>query len=51
MWFVVEKILENREAGVALKTQAVLFRASHHSAPLKSAIASRLAALVVHNSV
>jgi DNA helicase-2/ATP-dependent DNA helicase PcrA len=33
--FVVEKILENREAGVALKTQAVLFRASHHSAPLE----------------
>jgi DNA helicase II / ATP-dependent DNA helicase PcrA len=33
--YVVEKVLENREAGLALKTQAVLFRASHHSAPLE----------------
>jgi DNA helicase-2/ATP-dependent DNA helicase PcrA len=33
--FVVEKILENREVGLALKSQAVLFRASHHSAPLE----------------
>jgi DNA helicase-2/ATP-dependent DNA helicase PcrA len=33
--YIVEKVLENREAGLALKTQAVLFRASHHSAPLE----------------
>ena len=33
--YVVEKILENREAGIALKSQAVLFRASHHSASLE----------------
>jgi DNA helicase-2/ATP-dependent DNA helicase PcrA len=33
--YVVEKILENREAGLALRTQAILFRASHHSAPLE----------------
>jgi DNA helicase-2/ATP-dependent DNA helicase PcrA len=33
--FVVEKILENREVGLALKSQAVLFRAPHHSAPLE----------------
>lgn len=29
--FVVEAILENRELGLALKDQAVLFRGSHHS--------------------
>jgi ATP-dependent DNA helicase UvrD/PcrA len=33
--YVAEKILENREAGIALKRQAVLFRASHHSAALE----------------
>ena len=29
--FVVESILENRELGMQLKDQAVLFRGSHHS--------------------
>ena len=29
--YVVEQVLESREQGIALKTQAVLFRASHHS--------------------
>src|SRR5262249_51523187 len=33
--YVVEKVLENREAGLALKSQAILFRASHHSSPLE----------------
>ena len=33
--FVAQQILESREAGVALKAQAVLFRASHHSAQLE----------------
>jgi len=33
--YVAEAILENRERGILLKTQAVLFRASHHSAPLE----------------
>src|SRR6266700_7386206 len=33
--YVVEKVLENREAGAALKSQAILFRASHHSGPLE----------------
>ena len=32
---MVEKVLENREAGLALKTRAILFRASHHSGPLE----------------
>jgi ATP-dependent DNA helicase UvrD/PcrA len=32
--YVAERILEHREAAVPLKQQAVLFRASHHSAPL-----------------
>lgn len=33
--FVAEQVLEAREAGLRLKDQAVLFRASHHSAPLE----------------
>jgi DNA helicase-2/ATP-dependent DNA helicase PcrA len=33
--YIVEHILESREAGIALKSQAVLFRASHHSASLE----------------
>ncbi len=33
--YVAEKILEFREAGDSLKKQAVLFRASHHSAVLE----------------
>ena len=39
--YVAEKILENRERGILLKTQAVLFRASHHSAPLEIELARR----------
>jgi DNA helicase-2/ATP-dependent DNA helicase PcrA len=39
--FVVEKVLENREAGQALKTQAVLFRASHHSGALEVELTRR----------
>jgi DNA helicase-2/ATP-dependent DNA helicase PcrA len=39
--FVVERVLENREAGAALKQQAVLFRASHHSGPLEVELTRR----------
>ncbi|HLH94261.1 MAG TPA: ATP-dependent helicase [Xanthobacteraceae bacterium] len=39
--YVVEKVLANREAGVALKAQAVLFRASHHSGPLEVELTRR----------
>jgi ATP-dependent DNA helicase UvrD/PcrA len=39
--YVVEKVLEQREAGLTLKQQAVLFRASHHSAPLEIELARR----------
>jgi DNA helicase II / ATP-dependent DNA helicase PcrA len=39
--YVVEKILEHREAGLALKSQAVLFRASHHSGPLEIELTRR----------
>jgi len=39
--FVVEKILENREAGIALKSQAVLFRTSSHSAGLEIELTRR----------
>ena len=39
--YVVQKVLEQREAGLTLKQQAVLFRASHHSAPLEIELARR----------
>jgi DNA helicase II / ATP-dependent DNA helicase PcrA len=39
--YIVEKILENREQGIALKAQAVLFRASHHGAPLEVELTRR----------
>jgi DNA helicase-2/ATP-dependent DNA helicase PcrA len=39
--YVVETILANREAGIGLKAQAVLFRASHHSATLEVELTRR----------
>lgn len=39
--YVVASILENREAGIELKRQAVLFRASHHSARLEMELTRR----------
>jgi DNA helicase-2/ATP-dependent DNA helicase PcrA len=39
--YIVEKILETREAGIILKAQAVLFRASHHSASLEVELTRR----------
>jgi DNA helicase II / ATP-dependent DNA helicase PcrA len=39
--FVVETVLRNREGGIALKEQAVLFRTSHHSAMLEIELARR----------
>ncbi|MCS0493766.1 ATP-dependent helicase [Ancylobacter sp. MQZ15Z-1] len=39
--FVASQVLENREAGIALKQQAVLFRASHHSGPLEVELTRR----------
>jgi DNA helicase-2/ATP-dependent DNA helicase PcrA len=39
--YVAEKVLENRETGVALKSQAVLFRASHHSGHLEVELTRR----------
>jgi DNA helicase-2/ATP-dependent DNA helicase PcrA len=38
---IVTAILENREAGTALKEQAVLFRTSHHSALLEIELSKR----------
>jgi DNA helicase II / ATP-dependent DNA helicase PcrA len=38
---VVDRVLEYRESGVLLKRQAVLFRASHHSAQLELELARR----------
>jgi DNA helicase-2/ATP-dependent DNA helicase PcrA len=39
--FVVESVLDNRERGALLKQQAVLFRASHHSAALEIELTRR----------
>ena len=39
--FVVEQVLARRELGIALKSQAVLFRASHHSAALEIELTRR----------
>ena len=39
--YVATTILENREAGTALKDQAVLFRTAHHSAMLEVELARR----------
>jgi DNA helicase II / ATP-dependent DNA helicase PcrA len=39
--WVADRLLEHRETGLALKRQAVLFRASHHSAPLELELARR----------
>jgi DNA helicase II / ATP-dependent DNA helicase PcrA len=39
--YVVESVLDSREQGLALKTQAVLFRASHHSGPLEVELTRR----------
>src|SRR5262245_55518672 len=38
---VAQQILDSREAGVPLKSQAVLFRASHHSAQLEIELTRR----------
>lgn len=39
--YVVERILENREAGIDLCRQAVLFRTAHHSGTLEVELARR----------
>jgi DNA helicase-2/ATP-dependent DNA helicase PcrA len=39
--YIVERVLENREVGIVLKSQAVLFRASHHSGPLEVELTRR----------
>jgi DNA helicase II / ATP-dependent DNA helicase PcrA len=39
--YVAQQILDSREAGVPLKCQAVLFRASHHSAQLEIELSRR----------
>jgi DNA helicase-2/ATP-dependent DNA helicase PcrA len=39
--YIVEHLLEHREAGIELKHQAVLFRAAHHSAALEVELVRR----------
>ena len=38
---IVERVLENREVGISLKQQAILFRTSHHSATLEIELTRR----------
>jgi DNA helicase-2/ATP-dependent DNA helicase PcrA len=38
---VADQVLENRERGIPLKSQAVLFRTSHHSGPLEVELVRR----------
>jgi len=39
--FIADEVLDNREGGMRLKDQAVLFRASHHSGPLEVELTRR----------
>ncbi len=39
--YVVDHVMAQREQGIALRAQAVLFRASHHSLPLELELARR----------
>jgi DNA helicase-2/ATP-dependent DNA helicase PcrA len=39
--YVVARVLENREAGASLRSQAVLFRTAHHSAALELELTRR----------
>ncbi len=39
--FLIQRILEHREAGIPLRRQAVLFRASHHSLALELELSRR----------
>jgi DNA helicase-2/ATP-dependent DNA helicase PcrA len=39
--YLIDRILEQREKGVALRNQAVLFRASHHSMALEAELGRR----------
>ena len=39
--YIVERVLDQREGGTALKDQAVLFRTSHHSGPLEIELTRR----------
>ncbi len=39
--YLIDRVLENREKGVQLKHQAVLFRASHHSMSLEAELSRR----------
>jgi DNA helicase-2/ATP-dependent DNA helicase PcrA len=39
--YVVDQVLANRESGMSLKQQAVLFRTSHHSGPLEVELTRR----------
>jgi DNA helicase II / ATP-dependent DNA helicase PcrA len=39
--YVIRKVLDHREAGIPLKRQAVLFRASHHSLALELELSRR----------
>lgn len=48
---VIAQVLGRREEGIALKRQAVLFRSSHHAAPLEVALARRNIPFVKHGGL
>ncbi len=39
--YVIQRVLEHHEAGISLRRQAVLFRASHHSDALEVELSRR----------
>ncbi len=49
--WVIDEILRQREAGAALKRQAVLFRSSHHSAGLEVELVRRNIPFVKHGGL
>lgn len=48
---VIAQVLKRREEGVALKRQAVLFRSSHHAAPLEVELTRRNIPFVKHGGL
>ncbi|HVO86958.1 MAG TPA: ATP-dependent helicase [Casimicrobiaceae bacterium] len=49
--FVAERILAHRESGIALKSQAVLFRSSSHSIPIELELARRFIPFVKYGGL
>lgn len=48
---IIARVLQRREEGIALKRQAVLFRSSHHAAPLEVELTRRNIPYVKHGGL